>query len=106
MKAALFCYFCLLPLVSLLFLFPSFFSGVQSSEGQAVRPAPCFLSDACLGRFLSSLLSFVRTFFLSLSLSPLADSSDKLALSSAHMALGKNQCPYVSSAALHWTDEG
>lgn len=55
-----------------------------------------------------SVLLSVFSFFLSFALShsPLADSSDKLSSSSAHMALGENQCPYVSSAALHCTDEG
>lgn len=75
---------------------------VEGAEGQA---GTLFSSDARLGRFPSSPLSSFLTFFLSLAL-PLADSSDKLSLSSAHMALGENQCPYVSSAALHWTDEG
>ena len=70
-----------------------------------VRPAPCFCQMLVWRGFrppfcLSFLLSFAH------SLSPLTDSSDKLSLSSAHMALGENQCPYVSSAALHWTDEG
>lgn len=78
------------------------FPHVEGAEGQA---STLFLSDARLGRFPSSFLSSFLTFSLSLAL-PLADSSDKLSLSSAHMALGKNQCPYVSSAALHWTDEG
>lgn len=80
------------------------FPHVEGGKGQA---GTLFLSDARLGRFPSSFLSFFLTLpLLSLLLSPLADSSDKLSLSSAHMALGENQCPYVSSAALHCTDEG
>lgn len=86
------------------FFFLLEFPHVEGGEGQA---GTLFLSDARLG-VVSVLPSVFLSHFLPLSLllSPLADSSDKLSLSSAHMALGKNQCPYVSSAALHCTDEG
>lgn len=82
--------------------FLSEFPHVEGSEGQA---GTLFLSDALWGGFrppfsLSFLLSLSLLLFL------LSDSSDKLSLSSAHMALGENQCPYVSSAALHCTDQG
>lgn len=71
---------------------------VKGSEGQ---DDTLFSSDVRLGRFPS--FSCVSPFFFFPSLS---NSSDKLSLSSAHMALGKNQCPHVSSAALHSADEG
>lgn len=102
----LFQHFCF-PFFSFFFFSLSEFAHVRGSEGQA---GTFVLSDARLGRFPSSVLSLFLAFLLSLSLSLwlslLSDSSDKLSLSSAHMALGENQCPYVSSAALHCTDEG
>lgn len=66
-----------------------------------VRMTPCFRQMFVWGGFRPFLV--LRLLFLFLSLS---DYSDKLSLSSAHMALGENQCPYVSSAALHCADEG
>lgn len=78
----------------------------MSKAVSPVQAGTLFLSDARLAMFPSSVLPLFPTFSRSLSLSPLSDSSDKLSLSSAHMALGENQCPYVSSAAPHWTDEG
>lgn len=111
MKAASFVFFRLLPVVLLLFqsrLSPSDFPHVDKVDG--IGPGSLFLSDVRLGRFpvlpSSRPPVLVLAFFLSPLLSPLADSSDKLSLSSARMALGENQCPYVSSAALHRTDEG
>lgn len=96
---------CLPALVSLLFqhLFP--LASSNMSKVVRVRLAPCFRQMLVWGGFRPPFcLSFLLSF--SLLLSPLSDSSDKLSLSSAHMALGENQCPYVSSAALHCTDEG
>lgn len=95
------CCFSIFFSLSLFFFFLTEFAHVGGSEGQA---GTFVVSDARLGRFPSSFLSFFLAFLLSLSGSPV--SSDKLSLSSAHMALGENQCPYVSSAALHCTDEG
>lgn len=66
---------------------------------------PCFRQMFVWGGFRPFPVFRLLFLFLFLSLS-LSDSSDKLSLSSAHMALGKNQCPYVSSAALHCADEG
>lgn len=73
---------------------------MEGSEGQ---DDTLFSSDVRLGRFPSfSCVSGLFVFFFP----SLSNSSDKLSLSSAHMALGKNQCPHVSSAALHCSDEG
>lgn len=63
---------------------------------------PCFRQMFIWGGFCPFPV-FRLLFYISFSIS---DSSDKLSLSSAHMALGENQCPYVSSAALHCADEG
>lgn len=87
-----------------IFFFLSEFPHVEGSEGQAGT----LVFVRCSFGEVSVLLSVFLSCFPSLSLwlSLPSDSSDKLSLSSAHMALGENQCPYVSSAALHCTDEG
>lgn len=71
------------------------------SKVARVRMTPCFRQMFVWGGFRP--FPVFRPFFFFPSLS---NSSDKLSLSSAHMALGKNQCPHVSSAALHCADEG
>lgn len=71
------------------------------SKVARVRMTPCFRQMFVWGGFRP--FPVFRLFFFFPSLS---NSSDKLSLSSAHMALGKNQCPHVSSAALHCADEG